>query len=90
MSMQDAWRYCQKCHVMFFDGYPGTCPTGGGHEAQGFMFFLPYDLTETTASAWRYCQKCHVMFFDGYPDKGTVLQVVDMRLKASCSSYLTT
>ena len=45
-TAQSAWRYCQKCHVMFFDGYPdkGTCPTGGGHEAQGFNFVLPHDL----------------------------------------------
>jgi hypothetical protein len=29
---------------MFFDGYPakGACAAGGGHEAVGFNFVLPY------------------------------------------------
>src|SRR5260370_3488642 len=29
---------------MDFDGFPGkgTCPAGGGHEAQGFNFVLPH------------------------------------------------
>jgi cytochrome c5 len=74
MSMQQDWRYCQKCHSMFYDGYPnkGNCAAGGGHDAQGFMFFLPHDLAETPTAqgAWRYCQKCHSMFYDGYPNKG--------------------
>jgi hypothetical protein len=46
MSMQGAWRFCQKCHAMFFDGFPnkGNCAAGGGHDAQGFNFVLPHDL----------------------------------------------
>jgi hypothetical protein len=68
------WRYCDKCHVMFYDGYPnkGYCAGSGGHEAQGYDFFLPYDVAETpnAQASWRYCTKCHAMFFDGYPDKG--------------------
>ncbi len=59
---------------MYFDGYAdkGHCAGGGGHEAQGFMFFLPHDSPVTPAlqDQWRYCEKCHVMFYDGYPDKG--------------------
>jgi len=72
--VQGAWRYCDKCHGMFFDGYPekGACPTGGGHNAQGWEFLLPHDVPETgnAQAAWRYCDKCHGMFFDGYPEKG--------------------
>ena len=75
MGVQNNWRYCGKCHAMFFDGYPqkGICPTGGGHQASGFMFYLPHDLatTPTAQDQWRYCQKCEVMFYDGYPQKGT-------------------
>lgn len=71
---QGAWRYCRKCHVMFFNGYPakGTCPGGGGHEAAGYSFMLPYDAPETAGAQrnWRFCQKCNAMFFDGYPAKG--------------------
>jgi hypothetical protein len=72
--MQLDWRYCQKCRVMFFDGYPqkGNCAAGGGHEAQGYMFALPHDMPEgpSSQSLWRYCENCHAMFFDGYPRKG--------------------
>ena len=71
---QRDWRYCSKCQSMFFDGYPdkGKCPAGGGHQAAGFNFVLPYDVTETTKAQrqWRYCGKCHGLFYDGYPQKG--------------------
>lgn len=74
MSEQNEWRYCGKCHVLFFDGYPdkGVCAAGGGNEAIGYNFVLPYDVpgTSTTQDAWRYCGKCHGMFYDGYADKG--------------------
>ena len=44
MPTQVAWRFCQKCEAMFFDGYPnkGICAAGGGHEAEGFDFVLPH------------------------------------------------
>ncbi len=71
---QRDWRYCQKCHAMFFDGYPdkGLCPSGGGHSAAGFNFVLTHDVPRSALaqSDWRYCLKCHTMFFDGYPGKG--------------------
>ncbi len=74
MSVQSDWRCCQKCHAMFFDGYTskGKCSAGGGHEAQGFMFFLSHDLPATSVAQdnWRFCQKCYAMFFDGYTPKG--------------------
>ena len=74
MPQQDSWRYCDKCHIMFYDGYAdkGSCPSGGGHQAQGFMFMLPHDVpgTPTDQNLWRYCDKCHVMFYDGYANKG--------------------
>jgi hypothetical protein len=73
-ALQDNWRYCEKCHVMFFDGYAdkGRCAAGGGHSAQGFMFKLEYDIPETphAQAHWRYCDKCHAMFFNGYPMAG--------------------
>ena len=74
MAVQTQWRYCDKCHAMFFDGYAdkGHCPAGGGHQAQGFMFGLPHDIpgTPTAQDNWRYCGKCHSMFYDGFADKG--------------------
>lgn len=75
---QHDWRFCSKCHLMFFDGYPnkGNCPAGGGHAAAGYNFRLSYDNSTpprpapNTQHAWRFCGKCHSLFFDGYSDKG--------------------
>jgi hypothetical protein len=72
-ATQDRWRYCQKCHVMFFNGYDGgRCAAGGRHVAQGYNFILPYGIPESgnAQAAWRFCNKCHAMFFDGYAQKG--------------------
>jgi len=42
---QLGWRFCNKCHAMFYDGFPtskGICPAGGGHVAEGYNFVLRY------------------------------------------------
>ena len=75
MAQQPDWRYCHKCHGMFFNGFPdkGVCPNGGSHEqVDSYNFVLPFDLevTPTSQADWRYCHKCHGMFFNGFPDKG--------------------
>ena len=71
------WRFCNKCHTMFFDGYPnkGVCPGGGGHTAAGYVFGLwdvngPRFPTSKMQDNWRFCNKCHTLFYDGYADKG--------------------
>jgi len=73
-AAQSAWRYCTKCHAMFFDGFPekGACPTGNGHAAQGYVFVLPHDVQENAnaETAWRFCARCHALFYDGGKDKG--------------------
>jgi hypothetical protein len=74
MTLQADWRYCQKCHQMFFDGYPdkGRCSAGDGHQAAGFNFGLPYDVPASgnAQDAWRFCERCSVMYYDGFPNKG--------------------
>jgi hypothetical protein len=73
---QANWRYCGRCHQMFFDGYPqkGRCAAGGGHEAIGFNFQLHFDQARARPDQWqfdwRFCGKCSGMFFDGSPNKG--------------------
>jgi hypothetical protein len=71
---QSAWRFCNKCESLFFDGYPakGVCPRGGGHAAQGFVFVLPHDVSSRgyVEKDWRFCNKCHSMFYDHNRDKG--------------------
>ncbi len=44
LHKQINWRFCVKCQAMFFDGSPskGTCPAGGGHQAEGYNFILGY------------------------------------------------
>ena len=39
---QTAWRFCTKCFVLFFDGFPdkGRCTAGGAHTAEGWDFAL--------------------------------------------------
>ena len=77
MGQQPNWRFCQKCHVMFFEGAQkdGDCPIAGGHVAQGFVFNLAYDFPENpnAQANWRCCGKCDVLFYDGSPDKGKCL-----------------
>ena len=72
--MQRDWRFCSKCFGMYFNGghSDGVCPTGGGHQAQGFNFVLPHDVNETAQAqgAWRFCSKCSGMFWNGAPSDG--------------------
>jgi hypothetical protein len=74
MGTQNNWRGCNKCSVVFFDGFDftkGVCPGGsGGHVAQSFNFQLPFGVAETaTAQAnWRGCDKCSGLFFAGFGD----------------------
>lgn len=67
------WRYCGKCHSMFFHARdPGVCTDGKPHLAQGYNFVLPCDRAETPTAQrrWRRCRDCSVLFFNGYRDKG--------------------
>ena len=70
MPIQHDWRFCGKCHCMFFDG--GSCVGGGDHAAMGFNFALPHDVppSDHAKKEWRFCGKCYSMFFDGFENKG--------------------
>lgn len=74
MADQPDWRFCRNCSELFFNGFPdnkGKSPrTGGGHEAAGFNFFIPFNVGESPhgQGGWRNCMKCQAMFFDGFPD----------------------
>ena len=82
-TTQSRWRFCGKCHVMFFQGSPPRdrkCAADGGtHEEIGFHFMLPVNRagapalvpeTPTGQGGWRFCGKCTSLFFDGFADKG--------------------
>ena len=52
-TAQSAWRFCNKCYAMFYDGFPdkGHCAAGGPHVAQGYNFVLPHGSAVTQAPA---------------------------------------
>lgn len=65
---QGDWRYCRKCGVLFFNGYPekGVCAADRrGHEAAGYNFFLYHDRQRHAdeEDGWRYCDKCHALYY---------------------------
>jgi CubicO group peptidase (beta-lactamase class C family) len=67
---QTEWRYCQKCHCLFYNGYPtsGICPAGGDHVAQGWNFLLDYDVSERNKDQqfrWFYCPQCFALTWVG-------------------------
>jgi hypothetical protein len=72
---QTSWRRCQKCQVIFFDGYSdkGRCDAGDAHDGDlDYDFMMPHDFVGSLQDqkAWEYCTKCKAMFYDGYPDRG--------------------
>jgi len=81
-TTQARWRFCVKCHVMFWQGSAPAdraCAGGGPHEEAGFHFMLPVNRigapalvpeTPTGQGQWRFCGKCTSMFFNGFADKG--------------------
>ena len=66
-----AWRFCFRCHSMFFDGRPskGACPAGGGHVAAGWVFYLPHEHPGPLGGQpdWRFCTRCNAMHWAGDP-----------------------
>jgi murein DD-endopeptidase MepM/ murein hydrolase activator NlpD len=63
---QDHWRYCLKCHGLYFAGNPGSvCPAGpGGHITEGGNYTLSVNaLSPVGQTNWRYCKNCKGLFF---------------------------
>jgi hypothetical protein len=67
-SYQRDWRWCRKCHGLFFGGIAGpVCPAGGPHDGAGSGDYrLAVTSPWTTGqSNWRWCRKCQGLFFGG-------------------------
>lgn len=70
VSIQNDWRWCQKCSGLFWAGgqaASGRCPVGGSHD-RGTSG--DYTLTHNSPNAsgqndWRWCQKCSGLFWAG-------------------------
>jgi hypothetical protein len=73
MADQTGWRFCDKCHGLFFG--PNTdksrCPGGGTHNASASGQYVMHveDSATTTQfqGGWRFCHNCAGLFFDGHP-----------------------
>ena len=72
---QDNWRWCHKCHLLFFaggapaPGEVGACPAGGGHDASasdGYVLAQSEPDHETQAG-WRWCSRCSALFLGDTP-----------------------
>lgn len=70
------WRSCRKCGMIFYDGisHKGFCMVGGGHEADGFNYLVPYvsefKLAPKQQGGWRICEDCLCLFYGPWQDKG--------------------
>jgi hypothetical protein len=67
---QRDWRFCEKCHGIFFcpgQQDVGVCPAGGAHTPLGWNFVLPNDhqgaVDATGQRGWRPCDRCAGLFF---------------------------
>lgn len=73
-TAQTEWRFCNKCFVIFYNGFTtkGRCTAGGAHVAQGYNFTLPHDIRVSglRQGQWRYCGKCQTLFSNGTTNKG--------------------
>lgn len=72
-DIQDEWRRCRKCSVLFYnrDLKKSSCAAGDLHLPDDRNFMLPYDIPESAHGQvlWRFCTKCHAMFYNE-PSKG--------------------
>ena len=69
---EEEWRWCAKCHGLYFSGTPttgsiaGTCPTGGTHAHGGSAnYLLTVNSNVAGQKGWRRCGKCQGLFFGG-------------------------
>ena len=71
MSQQTGWKFCNKCHALFFgpNVAQSRCPGGGTHDASASGNYLMQfgDSTTGLQGGWRFCHKCAGLFFNGNP-----------------------
>ena len=70
-SRQSEWRWCNKCHGLFYGAgvAASSCPNGGTHtppeHSSSWNYSLPANLPvdPSRQSEWRWCNKCQGMFY---------------------------
>jgi len=68
--VQDNWRFCARCHGLFWNGPDQVnhrCPSGEVHLPLGDEFTSVHSVPEgpRIQAGWRFCPRCHGMFFSG-------------------------
>jgi hypothetical protein len=67
-QLQGAWRRCQRCQAIYFDGFPDKhqCDAREGVHLPDprLTFVLPHDIQATTGreAGWEFCTKCKALF----------------------------
>ena len=74
-SVQNNWKWCNKCQALAFAGHPspGPCSAGGTHNHNGsgqYDLNLKYTVAANEQSNWRWCRKCEVLSYAGEPSPG--------------------
>ncbi|MFI9384979.1 hypothetical protein [Kutzneria sp. NPDC052558] len=74
-AMDGLWCFCTKCYGLFSGNvinFSGVCPAGGQHSYAGYIFSLPYNVSENANAQanWWECGKCLGLYYRGYPSDG--------------------
>jgi hypothetical protein len=69
---QPAWRWCNRCQVMFYQGNhtSGWCCEGGGHDYAGSGNYTPAYGRSDGQPGWCWCHKCQCMWYTGRRSSG--------------------
>jgi hypothetical protein len=75
MTAQDNWKWCNKCQVLAFAGFPslGACAAGGSHDHSGsgdYVLIQDVPVGGNQQDNWKWCNKCQVLAFAGSPSLG--------------------
>lgn len=71
-NMQDNWKWCKKCSILYLDQGARVCPAGGSHDASGSAnYAIAYGAVPdgsvrgfgVTDSNWRWCSKCAALHY---------------------------
>jgi hypothetical protein len=66
--MQEGWRWCRKCGVMFYavaSAGKGVCPAGGAHDDSASGHYLERFGEDRSGQqgGWRWCKRCAAFFY---------------------------
>jgi hypothetical protein len=68
MVLQENWRWCSKCQVLLFAGYPqlpNVCLAGGQHDTGTSGNYVLIDSVPSAVGqhGWKWCYNCQDLFY---------------------------